>query len=470
MSNLEQSWKCIAELRGHTSWVYGVPITPKRVLASISGSQILLWDLDTQKVEAILEGHNDTIFSLSLSPDGKTLASGSIDKTVGLWNLETRKQICSLAMRKDPIHSVAFSSDGKLLAAGGENKYKASDEKKTTIYIWDIETRELANSFQGHDLRVNTVAFSPDNKVLASGSNDGHVKLWDINSGKELYSLNGHDEKVSMVAFTPNGKQLISSGDGGIKVWDLQAKNLNKSFAEGTDYINCFALHPSGELLAFGIHEGIEIWNLNSATRLSYLDFMWPTSMSFSFDGRLFASGDASAFTEDDGGLVKVWNVPSEQEDDIQLIRKKIEESGYFEVNSIEDVRQRIIASIVQRQGQSQFRQSLLEAYNGRCPITGCDVESALEAAHIIPYQGTETNHLTNGLLLRADMHTLFDLHLLSIQPKTYEVVIVSSLLNTCYSNLKGKKLELPKSKENQPSQDALMKHYEAFLAKIKSL
>jgi hypothetical protein len=153
---------------------------------------------------------------------------------------------------------------------------------------------------------------------------------------------------------------------------------------------------------------------------------------------------------------------------DLDAERQKIESEGYFDVETLQDARQRITASIVQRQGQPKFRRNLLDAYGGRCPITDCDVESAIEAAHIIPYQGTQTNHLTNGLPLRADIHTLFDLHLLSIRPDTNEVVITPELVGTCYQDLVGRKLALPHDPKAAPNQSALSKHYETFLSKSK--
>lgn len=479
MSDLNQTWKCVAELRGHSSWIYGVPITSDGMLASVSGSKILLWNLDTQKIDSVLEEHTDTILSLSLSPDNQTLASGSLDKTVGLWNLETKDLICTFAKRKDPIHSVVFSPDNKLLASGGESKYKTADGQKTTIYLWSIDSKELIRTFVGHDLRVNTLAFSPDGQILASGSNDNTVRLWDVNSGKQLHILNGHSSNIGTVAFTPDGGSLISSGGGGIKVWNVQTGELQQSFAEHSEYTRCFEIDPSGQLLAFEVHNGIEIWNLKSSEKSQYLDFMWPTSMNFSADGKLLASGDATAFTED-GGLVKVWSVPTleliadpiDQKPDrseLAAERQKIESDGYFDAENLEDARRRITTSIVQRQGQAEFRRKLLKSYGGRCPITNCDVESAIEAAHIIPYQGTETNHPTNGLPLRADIHTLFDLHLLSIQPDTYDVEIAPELIGTCYQDLAGRKLNLPQYPNEAPARNALSKHHETFLSKCKS-
>jgi hypothetical protein len=147
---------------------------------------------------------------------------------------------------------------------------------------------------------------------------------------------------------------------------------------------------------------------------------------------------------------------------------QKIESEEYFDAETLQDARRRITASIVQRQGQPEFRRKLLIAYGGRCPMTDCDVESAIEAAHIIPYQGTQTNHPTNGLPLRADIHTLFDLHLLSIRPDTKEIVIAPELVGTCYQYLTDRKLTLPQDQKTAPNQNALSKHYETFLSKCK--
>lgn len=146
-----------------------------------------------------------------------------------------------------------------------------------------------------------------------------------------------------------------------------------------------------------------------------------------------------------------------------------IEAEGYFDAENIEDARQRVITSIVQRQGQADFRRKLLEVYNYQCQVTRCDAEPALEAAHIISYKGDRTNRVANGLLLRADIHTLFDLHLLSIHPETYKVVISSQLSTTSYVKYEGQTISLSPQKTVRPDSAALAKHYELFLQKSSS-
>ena len=126
----------------------------------------------------------------------------------------------------------------------------------------------------------------------------------------------------------------------------------------------------------------------------------------------------------------------------------------------LEDERIRVLKAVVQRQGQPAFRESLLEAYAGKCAVTNCDTKEVLEAAHIVPYLGIKTNHLSNGLILRSDIHLLFDLNLLSIDPDTLKVTISDKLTGSIYSELSGK--PLGKRLEGYPevSRGALRYHF----------
>jgi hypothetical protein len=133
--------------------------------------------------------------------------------------------------------------------------------------------------------------------------------------------------------------------------------------------------------------------------------------------------------------------------------------SGAFDPTGLVDGRKRILASIVQRRGQPQFRHRLMSLYMGRCAITGCNVEETLEAAHILPYLGPDTNHPSNGLLLRSDLHVLFDIGLIAIDTNNWKVLISSKIKNSSYSELEGKVIRLPKDKSALPSSSALNWH-----------
>src|SRR5262249_33239067 len=130
-----------------------------------------------------------------------------------------------------------------------------------------------------------------------------------------------------------------------------------------------------------------------------------------------------------------------------------------FDPSSVEDARQRILRSIAQRRGQKAFRDALITAYDGRCAITGCSILDVLEAAHIHPYRGPETNKVGNGLLLRADLHTLFDCGLVAIDPENMTVLIAAQLRDSEYGALHGGKLRTPRHSAQSPSKDALSLH-----------
>jgi WD40 repeat protein len=116
---------------------------------------------------------------VSFSPDGKTLATGSYDRTIKLWNVETGQEIRTLTGHNGSVYTVSFSNDGKTLATGSWD---------STIKLWNVETGKEIRTLSGHNGSVYTVSFSPDGKTLATGSDDGTIKLW---NGEYGWGLDG---------------------------------------------------------------------------------------------------------------------------------------------------------------------------------------------------------------------------------------------------------------------------------------
>jgi hypothetical protein len=158
-------------------------------------------------------------------------------------------------------------------------------------------------------------------------------------------------------------------------------------------------------------------------------------------------------------GLIKSLTSPAELEALSVAQEKTAEVSGAFNPQDIIDAREKILASIVRRRGQPQFRQKLITAYGGKCAITGCNATETLEAVHILPYRGPETNHLSNGLLLRADIHILFDLGLIAIDTSEMIVLISSRLNSTIYAQLAGKHIHIPEVDTYRPNIEVLNQH-----------
>lgn len=134
------------------------------------------------------------------------------------------------------------------------------------------------------------------------------------------------------------------------------------------------------------------------------------------------------------------------------------------------DARTRVKRDIIARQGQSHFRDALMRAYGGRCAVTGCDSPYALEAAHIRPYRGEHTNVVSNGLLLRADIHTLLDLGLLAVNPATLTIVLSDCLPGAHYKQFQGAPLNTPDNPGLRPSQAPLAERWAWFQGKQATL
>lgn len=127
-----------------------------------------------------------------------------------------------------------------------------------------------------------------------------------------------------------------------------------------------------------------------------------------------------------------------------------------------EDRRKRVTASIVVREGRGAFRAALEAAYGNRCAITGVSAP-VLDAAHIRPYRGTQSDHPANGLLLRTDLHTLFDKHLLTIEYDrwdVYRVRVSDEIGEAMYRSLDGSPLAtIPLTPGARPNADLLLEH-----------
>ncbi|WP_158442322.1 HNH endonuclease [Klebsiella variicola] len=129
------------------------------------------------------------------------------------------------------------------------------------------------------------------------------------------------------------------------------------------------------------------------------------------------------------------------------------------EIDAKREVANRLVSI---RRGQASFRKNLLLAYEGRCAISGTMVVETLQAAHIYPYMGQATNEVSNGLLLRADLHLLFDMGLIYLN-NNFTVSVSEKLNKSEYYFYDGKKIYLPAIKHQQPSQLALKERSRLF-------
>jgi putative restriction endonuclease len=130
-----------------------------------------------------------------------------------------------------------------------------------------------------------------------------------------------------------------------------------------------------------------------------------------------------------------------------------------FDPRDYDHKREIRVQAMTVRHGQGRFRSQILQAYDHRCAFTGSAAVPALDAAHIVPYGGRQTNHPTNGLLLRADVHKLFDLGLMAVDTSNWTEIVSPELASTEYAELHGKTLLLPRHNSVRPNVEALDMH-----------
>ena len=117
----------------------------------------------------------------------------------------------------------------------------------------------------------------------------------------------------------------------------------------------------------------------------------------------------------------------------------------------------------VVREGREKFRNEILNNYDNKCCISECNISAVLEAAHVTPYNGSDSNNIQNGICLRSDIHKLWDKHLIAINPDTKQVEIAKALKDSEYEKFEGKKVFTGLSQDKVPTRELLKIQYEKF-------
>ncbi|WP_438295549.1 nSTAND1 domain-containing NTPase [Streptomyces sp. HUAS TT7] len=309
-----------ARLTGHESIVESAAFSPDgRTLATSSDDRTArLWDV-TDPHRAIrlatLTGHSNAIRSVAFSPNGHALATASDDATTQLWDVADPRRpvhIATLASSTENVWSVAFSPDGHTLAV-------ASDEQKT-VRLWDVtdpHTPSRLAALTGHTDTVLSVRFSPDGHMAATTSDDHTARLWDITNPRapqQLADITGHTATVWSAVFSPDGRLLATgSADHTVRLWDIadphRPVQLSVS-ARHSDAVRSVAFSPDGHTLASaGNDHTVRLWSIADPRHLAERGAPLTGNSDNVVSVAFSPNGHALAATSDDH-TARLWDLP----------------------------------------------------------------------------------------------------------------------------------------------------------------
>lgn len=238
----------------HLSLVESMDISPDgKTLATGSYGEVTLWNLADGTVRNRIDGFAERVVALAFSPDGTRLATGggmpTEDGEVRVYRADGTLELALKSPHSDTVFGVRFSPDSNKLATCGADKF---------VKVWSLPAGKLDKSFEGHTNHVLDVAWKADGKLLVSAGADNAVKVWDYDKGEQARTIAGHAKQVTRLSVLGSKPEFVSvSGDQLVKRWNVDNGGAGRVYGGGKDFLYAVAASADGSVIAAGGEEGV---------------------------------------------------------------------------------------------------------------------------------------------------------------------------------------------------------------------
>ncbi|MFC1660548.1 hypothetical protein ACFL3S_03640, partial [Gemmatimonadota bacterium] len=300
-------------------------------ISSLGSGDLEVWDLEMGKRLNTLEGHEDRVTCVSVTPDGRRAISGGKDGMLCLWDLENGHYLSRFRagvspkcvwVRPDgeralsggiealtiwdlesvePIHRIerpnmyfedlSVTPNGRLMISLCRPRWRS----ESTLELWDPVSGQRLRKLEGQTGTDNSVRLSADGRIAVTANSDKHLWVWNLETGECVHRLAGHSRGVACAAITADGRRAVSGGgDNTIRIWDLDAARCVKTFEGHTGSVTSLALTPDGARAVSGSVDGtLRIWDVERGVCLGKSEkHRQPVeSLDLTPDGKYLTSG-----------------------------------------------------------------------------------------------------------------------------------------------------------------------------------